>query len=255
MDMKQLAVRMAGNAKTIDSLMGALEAIALAVVGRVASWVAAVPCAVMTARASAQFFELSWPIAVAVAVALELVGQTTSNLWLNAKEWNGNRRRTDPAANERLAFVLMVGYFAADFLIIAALEVPDFLATRNAQGLTALLFPLLSVVGVMALNERVAQYKREADVAMERQERTEKRKPARKQGTAKAEPQVEGYAQVATSTRERALTILTERPGITGSELGRELGRSERLGRKLKTELLPEVGGNGSGSDRILERR
>ena len=39
---------------------------------------------------------------------------------------------------------------------------------------------------------------------------------------------------------------MAERPAVSGSELGRLLGKSERLGRKLKAELLPELGGNGA---------
>ena len=88
---------------TVDSLVGAVEAIVLAVVGRAASWVASVPCAVMTARASVDIFALSWPVAVIVAVALELVGQATSNGWLRAKEWNATKRKADPAADVVLA--------------------------------------------------------------------------------------------------------------------------------------------------------
>lgn len=47
-------------------------------------------------------------------------------------------------------------------------------------------------------------------------------------------------------TRERARAILAERSGISGAALGRELGRSESLGRQLKRELLP-VSDNGQG--------
>lgn len=49
------------------------------------------------------------------------------------------------------------------------------------------------------------------------------------------------------ATRARAAAILAERSAISGAELGRELGRSESLGRKLKRELLP-VSDNGRGS-------
>jgi hypothetical protein len=169
--MIELTNRVRGNVKTVDTLAGAIEAVVLAIVGRLASWVASIPCAVMTAKACATFFELTWPVAVAVAVALELVGQTTSNLWLNAKEWNASKRKSDPSANEGLAFVLMVSYFVADFLIIVALQLPGFLATRDPSGLTALLFPILAVVGVVALNERIQQYRREANVDAVKEER------------------------------------------------------------------------------------
>jgi chromosome segregation ATPase len=41
-----------------------------------------------------------------------------------------------------------------------------------------------------------------------------------------------------------AIQILAQRPDINGADLGRMLGRSESLGRKLKAELV-SVNGNG----------
>lgn len=46
-------------------------------------------------------------------------------------------------------------------------------------------------------------------------------------------------------TRERATEILAERPAISGAALGRELGRSESLGRQLKREFA-ETNGKGA---------
>ncbi|HEY83702.1 MAG TPA: DUF2637 domain-containing protein [Chloroflexi bacterium] len=52
-------------------------------------------------------------------------------------------------------------------------------------------------------------------------------------------------ATVSNSTKERARQILAEwvaeKRKITGAALGRELGRSARLGRELKNEILPEI--------------
>jgi septal ring factor EnvC (AmiA/AmiB activator) len=53
------------------------------------------------------------------------------------------------------------------------------------------------------------------------------------------------YTKISEETRQRALTILAERSDISGSELGRLLGKSDSMGRKLRRELLPLVSGNG----------
>lgn len=59
---------------------------------------------------------------------------------------------------------------------------------------------------------------------------------------------------VGDKTKDQARKILTERPGISGAELGDLLGKSDSLGRKLKRELqrelLPEipVSPNGNGT-------
>jgi len=47
------------------------------------------------------------------------------------------------------------------------------------------------------------------------------------------------------ATREKAAAILRDVPDISGAALGRELGRSESLGRQLKREFA-EVSGNGT---------
>jgi hypothetical protein len=55
---------------------------------------------------------------------------------------------------------------------------------------------------------------------------------------------------VTDSTKATAAAILAERPAISGAELGRELGKSESLGRKLKRELAPAVTDSGNGTGR-----
>lgn len=52
------------------------------------------------------------------------------------------------------------------------------------------------------------------------------------------------YTEVSEDTRSQAIQILAQRPDISGADLGRALGRSESLGRKLKAELI-SLNGNG----------
>lgn len=51
------------------------------------------------------------------------------------------------------------------------------------------------------------------------------------------------------ATKAAAAAILAERPDISGADLGRELGRSGSLGRRLKRELTPVGGTNGNGAE------
>lgn len=55
-------------------------------------------------------------------------------------------------------------------------------------------------------------------------------------------------AETSDATKAAAAAILAERGDISGAELGRLLGRSESLGRRLKRELVPADGTNGSGT-------
>jgi hypothetical protein len=49
-------------------------------------------------------------------------------------------------------------------------------------------------------------------------------------------------------TNAKALQILADNPEISGSDLGRAVGKSASRGRQLKAELLPEISGNRNGN-------
>lgn len=242
MNLADTISRISGSVQHVDRLMGSIEAILLAVVGRIASWLASVPCAVMTARASMEIFRLSWPLAVIVSIALELVGQTTSNLWMNARSWNRDKRRkSDPEANENLALGLMIAYFVIDTAIIVVLAVADFIKLNDWRQFIAVLYPIVAIISTLALNQRIAQFRRESAIEQEKAERTETRKRNRK-----SQPQPEMLPPIAEyDTRERALQVLRSDMNISGAALGRAIGVSERQGRNLRAELLPGVSGNG----------
>lgn len=168
---------------TVENSMGTVEAILVAVVGRVACWLAPLPSAILVANAASGLFELAGLWAAIIAAVLELVGLVTSNLWLNAQEWNRTKRSNDPSANEGMAKGLMAVYFITAFLLLLAVEVPRMLTERNVSGLTALLFPVISLVGILALNERMLQWHRvkamiddKAEKKAARDERAEKKR-------------------------------------------------------------------------------
>ena len=106
------------RAQTVDRFMGEAEAIALSVTGRLASWVAPLPTAIMAARSISAIFTLPMAWAAAISAAQELIGLTTTSLYMTVKSWNATKRQSDPAANERLALSCVVGYFLVDFMII-----------------------------------------------------------------------------------------------------------------------------------------
>lgn len=244
MNLRQMTDSLKENAKVTEQLMGAIETILVSVVGRVACWLAPLPSAVLVSKSAGKVFDLAGGWSVVIALVLELVGLVTSNLWLTAKEWNANKRKSDPLANERLALGLMIFYFVVVFLLIMAVELPNVIETGNLAGLTALLFPGLSAVGVIALNERVAHFRRVADVEADKKKRSRSRTESKSGGSRRNVPDRSTYTTP--ETIERARAILTENPDISGSALGRKLGKSERLGRRLKEDLV--ISGNGKGA-------
>lgn len=217
-----------------ESFMAALEAIMVSVIGRVGIWLTPLPSAILVSRAADRIFNLggaSW----LMAGIIELVGLVTANLWLNAQEWNRTKTQKDPEANEGLAFGLLVTYFIATGAMLLAFEIPVIAQTGNLTGLAALLFPCLSAVGIFALNERMLQHRRGSTKA--------KQKAGRKRDASGTVPVREGaeptvqYAGTSVKTKDRAVAILAEHSDISGAELGRRLGKSGSLGRRLKREL------------------
>lgn len=151
---------MAGSETAVEAFMAACETILVSIIGRLAVWLTPLPSAVLVSRSAVRVFELNglWPWVIAGVI--ELIGLVTSNLWLTAKEWNRGKNKTDPQANELLAFGLMLSYFVTTGLLLLAFEIPRLVETGNIVGLTALLFPLLSAVGIISLNERILQHQR-----------------------------------------------------------------------------------------------
>jgi hypothetical protein len=163
MNMQRWTQAMSGGETAVESFMAALEAIFVSIIGRIAVWFTPLPSAVLVARSATRVFELAglWPWVMAGVI--ELVGLVTSNLWLTAKEWNRNKNKSDPKANEALAFGLMLSYFITTGLLLLAFEIPHVIQTGSIVGLTALLFPVLSAVGIISLNERILHNRRQAE--------------------------------------------------------------------------------------------
>lgn len=188
MTLRNLVDRAKDNVRTIDDLAGAGEAMALALATRAAAWVSAIPTIMLTSRTAAQVFGLSAGAGLASAIALEVVGQAVANLWLDAKSWNATKRKADPAANERLALGLTCVYFVTDFVLIATLELPKVFA-GDLTHLASLLFPVMQVVSTICLSERVAQFRRQSAIDLERLAAAQERAQKRAQRTAQHDAQ------------------------------------------------------------------
>lgn len=154
---------MRGLSDGIEALMAANESVLVSIVGRVACWLTPIPSAILVSRAADAVFHLGPDWSWVMAAVIELLGIVTGNLWLNAKEWNATRNSKDPAANEVMASRLLWGYVIVAEALLIAFQVIDIWETHYYGGLVSLLFPFLSVVGQLALNERITQARRAQD--------------------------------------------------------------------------------------------
>ncbi|HUW14528.1 MAG TPA: hypothetical protein VM537_32710 [Anaerolineae bacterium] len=176
-------------AQQTDATMGAIEAIIVSVVGRLASWIAGVPSAVLVAKSVGRIFDLTQGWAWAIAISFELIGLTTTSLWAGFREWNQNtaKRKTDPKAPEKLALAFVIAYLLVDLVMIGILTVTDFLVNRNAEIFVGITYPVMTAVSVLVMNERIKHRKRQADFAQQLEKEAKDRKEKREgaQPTAK----------------------------------------------------------------------
>jgi len=184
------------------------------------------------------------------AILIESLGLATATAALELREYNRGKRKSDSAAPFWLAASLVGVYLTVAIGLTIALDIFPTLATYAPA-----IFPILSLTGVTVLALRTDHKRRleaiEQEKAARKAARNRNRKPAQEAERIPA-PVPETvplasarYTETSDETKVRARVVLAERPGISGSELGRLLGRSERLGRKLKAEILPEISGNG----------
>ena len=218
---ESLTGRVKAAVRTVDGLAGGVEALALALTTRAAGWVASIPTIALTSRSCEAIFDLTPGVAVASAVALELVGQAVTNAWLRAKEWNANKRKADPPANERLALAMTTWYFATDFILVGVLQVPK--ALVNPVHWAALLFPLAQVISTVITGERAAQFRREADVEAVKRERKAERQ-AKRQVHRQAKRQAT-VAQVSTALSDNGKSYVN----LDRLQAGRRAKRDARI--------------------------
>lgn len=148
----------------IDALWAAVESIAVSTVSRLTTWAALSPSAIMVSRSAGATLDLAPVWALCIALAVEATGVTISSQWLIAREHNealraalrGNEKRIrQPLANATMMFLLLIGYFAVAESLIVTFEYVNYLKTGTWYGFTAVLFPGLSFVSMMAMNERI----------------------------------------------------------------------------------------------------
>jgi hypothetical protein len=249
-NLEKIAAKLTQSVKPIDDLAGAGEAVLLAIVSRLASWGASIPNAVMVARSAESIYGLSWGLSLTIAVSLELIGHALVEHWQSAKSWNATKRQSDQAANAALALGLLIGFWVLDVVMVGVLALSIYTTSGDWRVFVSLCYPLIGVAVAVVTNERAHLFRVKQAAEMDRKDRAEKRRQSRR---AKAESRATATATATAAmiaesdTLARAKYIYDTRPGITGSELGRKLGLSERHGRNLKTAIEAEISGNGHG--------
>lgn len=269
--LENLSNKISRNVPQVDKLLASFESLVLSALIRVGAFLTAIPNGLLVARSTQQGLGVSWGLALIVAASLEIVGMSLVHHWQAVRHWNETKNKTDVRMRQGLALVLVILYFLLDFGIVTALCWQTWKSTGNASIWTSLAFPLASVFVTICTSEREHLFRllNEKDIAKaERKTAQKPRQQTRKktvtQTAQTATQAAQNDVQAAQSsgidfgagnsagekTREQAFAVLQARPAMSGAELGRAIGKSERLGRKLKNELMPLMAidnGNGQG--------
>jgi len=219
-----LSTTLRAQVRALDGLAGAVEALVLALTTRAAGWVACVPTIALTSRSCEMLFDLAPATAVASAISLEFVGQSVTANWLRAREWNNEKGTKSPPASEWLALAMVVGYFATDFALVAALQAPK--ARVEPVYWTALLFPLAQVISTLTTGQRAAQFRREADVEAASAKRSATAKEAAAERARRKAEMAEREAEVA---RIATTTRIAEAEAQTAKEVQGAQSMNDRL--------------------------
>jgi len=223
------------------------ETIMTELAASIGPWLAPLPSAFFVYRSGMLHLGMTQAIALVAAAVIELLGLASTSITLTLYEYNQTKRKSDPVAPTWLAFGLVMVYFVTTILLAVVLD-----AIPSLAQFAPAIFPLLSLAGVGVLALRIDQRRRLDEIEKGKNKRQNQRKTSGKTAGKRPEnaPVYSGgsngsrpaiFPSTSGKTRDRARAILEERPEITGSELGRLLGRSERLGRMLKKEYLAEL--------------
>ena len=220
-------------------------------------------------------------IALVTATAVELIGMFQSKTALRARNWNLIKLKSEPAAPFGLALTMAAVYFLTAFGLTLAIE---FLPDKAHLVFPAFVVFAASVYVSNALASDLTRWEADRDDRLRgQQERSGltyevkkltaqaaalqvgsatlaelKAELVAEQGALKAELDTPQTAEIArnvplsvddeTKNQAHQFLLNAHHEGYepTGAELGRFLGRSDSLGRRLKRELWPEIT-NGNG--------
>lgn len=217
------------------------ERLPLALVTMAGPWLTPLVPAYFVAVSIQRYLNAPGIVAVISGLVLEVVGIAGIANATRAYLWNRNKRKSDEAAPLWLSIAAVGVYFLTALLLTVVLEVWGELAPI-APGM----FIVLSVSSGLILVLSSMQRRREQ---MVRQEKLERKRNRTQNRTSKSDKMSDKWRITSRTTKALAMDILQQQSDISGAELGRQLGKSERTGLRLKEELLPliEMSKNGAG--------
>lgn len=161
------------TAALLAFLVGALdqvESALIAVVAKVAPWLAPLPTAYLVLARTVEHFRWPWQVGLAAAAVVEALGLVITLTGLELYGYNRTRRKTDPAAPLALPVALLAVYLVAAELLTVGLDVVPKWGSLTLVDWTPAVFPVLSVAGMAVIAVRLDHRQRLAAIAEDKAE-------------------------------------------------------------------------------------
>lgn len=202
-------------------------------IANLAPWLAPIPSAYFMIRSSVLHLGIPLIIGIVVGLIVETLGFSTVHLYLMLQQWNLEKKKSDPAAPEILALVLVAFYITITITLTVVLEINPALAIYAPA-----IFPLLALVGAFILALISQQEQRQSAVQQTKLERSSKRhtQPVYEQDNLSVLPTTNTLLDLANKARgqkkdtllERLENAITEHPEMGVTELKTLLGIKSR---------------------------
>ena len=238
--------------------VGKVETFVTDMVAILSPYCAPLPTAYLVGRATVEY--LAWPVWVAFIAALvvESLGLASVATALELREYNQERRKSDPVAPFTLAAALVGIYLVVAVGLTVALDIAPVLAVYAPA-----IFPLLSLCGVTVLALRGDQRRRVGAIETVKAERKAKRQTTRKAAVVglseSASNNGKSYANLDTLQAARMskrdaridalLTFYLDNPEAGPSDAARAVGVSRQTIYSYQSELeeAGKLKANGAG--------
>jgi len=233
--------------KHFDDFIDRLETLPLILATRFGPWLTPLVPAFFVHKAMVSRLEVPVLWAWIAAIALEIVGIAAMYSLLRAHQWNREKRKKDPAAPITWNIVTTSTYYLTALSLVLLIEF-----FPNVTKIIPAAFVILGGTSAGVLVLMGDQKRREREIKNEKRAKQE-RKTTGKGGATSPETSHNSRffsppLRVARQDwREMGAEILRDEPDISGAELGRRVGATERTGQNIKNELLNQNSTNGNG--------
>ena len=221
-----------------DLIADKIETVPLLFAARVGPWLTPLVPAYFIHKAMIDNLDTPAFWAWVAAIALEVVGIAALYSLLRSYQWNKEKRKSDPEAPIGWSITAVIVYYVTAFLLVLFVEfIPEAIKFAPAA------FVVLGGTSAGILVLLGDQKRREKAVESTKAKPQTKRKKQANAGenSQNASSNAPPVRTPKEEWRDAAGEILRKNPQISGAELGRKIGASERTGQMIKKELLDEI--------------